>query len=318
MAMLRFIIYDLDEASVEVKSVISFELSKDISAACDGLRLTFYLPYLSGEINRIEIFDGDKKIFNGYCDTQRESISSDGMECFIYARSSACILVDNEALPFTYNCPSARTLFLKNAKDFGFEYALPEIYCDSSYQVSKGSSCFAAINNFVYGITGQNMMINVNNELVLPDSNNNINLDNFDIISEKRIINRGNAVTAVDYKAYNENEYAHHIKSRFFDSKKINRTVKLNISSLPEWQRDYTLVNTLKSAASSYDTMELLLDGCKNIPLYCNIKYTSRLLGVIEDYYISSVCIISDKKGERTRLTLSKNIDLKEITYVAK
>lgn len=317
MAVLRFLLYDLDEKSFEVGSVLSYEISRDASAACDGLRLTFTFDFSLGEINRVEVYDENEIIFSGYCDTQRDSVSSDGYECFIYARSSACILVDNEAKPFTYNRPSARSLFVKNAKDFGFSYCLPEIYCDSDYQVSKGSSCFAAINSFVYGITGSNMMVNEKNELVMPDRSGSISLENFSIISERRVINRGNAVTEVDYKAYSDNDYAHHIKSRFFEDRKINRTVKLNISSLPEWQRDYTLMNTLKSAAASYNTIELLLGSCENLPLYGNVAYKSSFMGLIESYYISSVCIISDKNGERTRLTLSKNIDLKEITYVA-
>lgn len=317
MAVLKYMIYDLDENCIEIDSIISFELSRDIAAACDGLRLTFINASSLAEINRIEVCDGEEKIFSGYCDTQRETVSEDGYECFIYARSSACLLVDNEAVPFTYNCPSARSLYIKNAQGLGFGYSLPEIYCNSSYQVSKGSSCFSAINSFVYGITGRNMMVDVNNRLILPDSSMDISLDSYHIISERRIINRGNAVTAVDYKAYSENNYAHHIRSRFFDDRKINRTVKLNLSSLPEWQRDYTLMNTLKASAASYNTVELVIDGCISLPLYSNVKYASAFLGEIEDCYISSVCMIIDNGGERTRLTLSKNIDLKEITYVA-
>lgn len=318
MALLKFLLYDLDENAFEINNVISYELSRNIDAACDGLRLSFTADFSLDEINRVEIYNGDEKIFNGCCDTQRDSVSSQGYDCFIYARSSACILVDNEAKPFTYNCPSAKTLYIENAEEHGFIYSLPEIYCNSGYQVNKGMSCFSAINSFVYGITGKNMLINVNNEIVLPDSNSSVSPDDYHIISEKRIINRGSVISSVDYRAYNENDYSHHIKSRFFESKKINRTIKRNLLSLPEWQRDCTLMNTLRSAASSYNTIELVIDGCADLPLYADAEYKSSRLGNVENYCISSVCIIGDKNGERTRLTLSKSIDLKEITYVAK
>lgn len=317
MAVLRFLLYDTDDNTLSVDSVISYELSKNVDAPCDGLRLTFIADKPLNEINRVEAYQDDALIFNGFCDTQRESISDRGYECFVYARSSACILIDNEAKPFTYNHPSARSLFIKNACDFGFVYSMPEIFCESAYQVSKGCSCFAAINNFVYGITGRNMLVSVNNELILSEKNNTVRLNNYRVISEKRIINRGNAITAIDYKAYDEVDYTHHIKSRFFDERKINRTIKLNVSSLAQWQREYTLINTLKAAGASYNTIELIIDGNVCFSLYDDVIYNSEYLGDIKDYYISSMCIISDKKGERTRLTLSKNIDLKEIVYVA-
>jgi hypothetical protein len=318
MAVLKFILYDLSENTFEVKNVISYEISRDVSAPCDAVRLTFETDDTLDEINRVEVFDGDKKVFNGYADTQREYVAKDGFECFIYARSSACVLVDNEAVPYTYNMPSAKSLCVKNSKDFGFKCCLDDIYCESSYQVNKGQSCFAAINNFVYGITGKRIMVNVDNEIVLPDSESEIDFAEFDIISEKRVINRGNVVSEVDYKINDENDYSHHIKSRFFEQQKINRTLKLNLSSLPQWQRDYTLINTLMTADELYNTIELVIDGCKDLTLYSLAKYESKKFGKAQNYIINSVCMISDTNGERTKVTLARKIDLKEITYVAK
>jgi hypothetical protein len=318
VAVLKFLLYDLEENEFEVDDIISYEISKDIDAVCDGVRLTFVVNKTLGEINRVEIYNDGKRIFNGYADTQREYMSSDGYECFIYARSSACVLLDNTATPFTYIRPSARTLFVKNARELGYKYGLPEICCESSYQVSKGTSCFGAINNFVYGLTGKSVMINVDDELVLAQSDDEVNLNDYDIISEKRVINRGNVITAVDYKLAEESDYQHHIKSRFFEDKKISRSVKINVSSLPEWQKSYVLKNTLESAGLSYNTIELVINGCVDVSLYSNATYSSEKFGDMDGYYISSVCIINDSNGERTKLEMSKKIDLKEITYVAK
>jgi prophage tail gpP-like protein len=69
---------------------------------------------------RAEAYNGDKKIFNGFVDRQVASVSGEEKSVFIYARSSAAVLVDNEALPSQYHRPSARQLWFHNAREFGF------------------------------------------------------------------------------------------------------------------------------------------------------------------------------------------------------
>jgi hypothetical protein len=318
VAVLNFYLYDLDDNEIEINDVISYEISKDTNIACDSARITFVSDSPLNEIVRVEIFIDGEKIFNGYADTQREYVSADGYECFIYARSSACILVDNEAEPFTYISPSEKSLYINNARDYGFKCKLPKIVCSASYQVSKGTSCFGAINNFVYGMTGKRLRINVNDELVLSDSSSYIDLNQYGVISEKRVINRGDVITAVDYKIDGENNYNHHIKSRFFENKKINTSVKINVSSLPDWQKSYVLMNTLTSADESYNTIEMVIDSIVDLPINSNIEYNSKWFGKLDGYYINSICIMNDVKGERTKVELCKNVDLKEIKYVAK
>lgn len=316
MAEIEFFLYDLDGVKQRVINIISYELSRDIDAACDGLRLSFCSDNTLNEIQRIEAYCSNDLIFNGLCDTQRESAGEAGVECFVYARSTACILVDNEAMPFIYNSPSTTALFKLNAEDFGFENRLDLLCCNEEYQVSKGTSCFAAINNFVNGLTGKSIIVNAKNQLILPQQDNETCLDGC-IISEKRIINRGDALSRLDYRADNRHGYVYHMKSQFFEDKKINASRKLNLSSLPKWQRDFVALNRLKSANCSYNTIEAVLDGCRDFALYSRVSYNSEIFGKTEDYFISSCTMICDKNGERTRLVLNKNIDVREISYVA-
>lgn len=316
MAELSFFTYSLNGECRKVEDIVSFELSKSIDAPCDGLRLTYLSRQNEPEINRVEIFDGDKKIFKGYCDTQQETSGRDGTVHFIYARSSLCLLVDNQAQPCVYQSPSADTLFIKNARAFGFVNALPKLYCDSLYQVSGSNSCYSAINSFVHGITGKNVMADAYDNLFLPDKNGTVNLNDYRVLSEKRSINRAQALTVIDYKLNSSEDYVYHCKSRFAEKQGIKTSKKVNVSALPEWQRTYTLSNMLSSGNSRYYSAELMLDGCCDFSLYDSVDYKSDTLECRQDYYISSVCLICDSKGKRTKLILYKNVDTEEINYV--
>lgn len=316
MAELKFFIYDIDNNKTELDGITSFELSKDINAACDGLRLRFVRDDSLFEIYRIEVFFNHEKIFFGYCDTQRETSSEKGFEGFIYARSSAAILVDNEAKPFAYSSPSARSLFNHNAKEFGFIFNLPNLSCACDYRVCKGTSCYGAINDFIYAMSGKNIIVNSSNELTVLNGENTVILNDYFILSEKRSINRGEAISKIDYKRESSDRYIYHIKSRFLEENKINCSRKLNLSSLPQWQRQNRLKNKLESSSASYYETEIVLNGCHNFNLYDRVQYQSKYFGSIQNCYISSVCVSFTEKGAQTILTINKSIDLKEINYV--
>jgi hypothetical protein len=315
MAELKFVAFDTDNKSIPIENVISYELSTDEDAPCDGLRLYFVSDNMT-ELYRLEVFNTSEKIFNGYVDTQRETVNDSGCVCFLYARSSACILTDNEARPFTYINPSARSLCMSNAKDLGFNWRLPHIFCESDYSVSKGTSCFGAINNFVYGATGKHIRVNAENCITLAGDGEKKSISAQDIMSEKRIINRGDALCRIDYKALNTDDYNRHIKSRFADDRKIRTSKKQNLASLPDWQREYTLTNALKSACASYYQMELVLGTSVQLCVGDIVSYTSSTFGKLDDYIVSSLCFLSDAKGVRTNVKMRKNIDLREIVYV--
>lgn len=315
--MLSFVLYDLNEEKIIPQNIISYEISRDTDAPCDGLRLTFASDSTPDEVYRTEIYNDDELIFSGYADTQREQIDENGRTVFIYARSSACILVDNEAEPRSYCQPSLLSLCEIYAKDFGFEAEFEDVSCSSDYLISKGTSCYDAINNFALGVTGKSIMVNVNGKIKVPDNSISFAIDNENVISEKKVINRGSAVSVIDYKINSDLEYNYHIKSRFMERQKINRKRKINISALPMWQQELTLRNIMNRACESYNCIELVLAGSYMIPLFSRIEYESGFQHPVNDYYLRSCKIIFDSKGERTKLVLNKKTDAEVISYVA-
>lgn len=315
--MLKIVFTDTDGNNFCAENISSLELSKNAGAACDGIRINYFTEKSMSEINRVCAFSGENLVFNGYCDTQRETVEGQGRKCFVYARSSACLLTDNEAQPVTYNRPTVSSLCIDNALDFGFQCEIDDIVCNADYTVGKGTSRYSAVNNFVSGITGNDIVITPDNKITFPDYDSVIFVDNKDIESEKIVINRVGAVSRIDYKIQNNTSYKYHLKSRYLEQQGINRSILVNVSSLPKWRQDGTVLNRLKKYSSDYNCIELKVGGFVNANLYNHVKYDSKTVDSTDEYYISEIVYTFNQDGEHTTLILSKNIDLKEIRYVA-
>ena len=316
MAELEFRFFDVEGRETKADNVLSFELSRDISAPCDGLRFSFLTDSPLDEIKEVKAYLDGELIFNGLCDTQQEKALAEGFEAFIYARSNACILVDNDAHAYTYESPSARGLFIMNAKQFGFKFALEDCSCKGSYTVGRGVSCYGAINELVSMIKKRNLVVTPENELTVPSGDGRVRLSGDKIISEKRIINRGCALSEIDYKTASGSDYSYHFKSRSLERAGIERSRKLNLSALPDWQRSYVLNNAMARAAYDYQGIELITSELLNVNLYSGVELNESAFEGIGDYCVKSVDYVFDKRGERMILSLFKEYDLEEIIYV--
>lgn len=315
MADLTFALYDLNDCEIELGQLKSYELCRDADAPCDSLRIVFVNDATIPEAYRAKAFFDGKCVFNGFVDTQRETLHKSHIVCFLYCRSSACLLTDSEAKPFTYTSPSAMALFEINAGD-EFKYNLGNIYSDISYQVGKGTSLYGAMNGFVYSATGEKIRVTPDNELVLLHTKNTVNLDRKQLISAKRIINRGDALSQIDYKISNSTDYIYHRVSRFMSDKKITARKIRNISTVPDWQRETALKSVFSSANAEYCGWELAMQGYAEIDLCDEIKADVEGFDIFDKAVASSVAHIFDSSGERTVIKVNYVPDLEEMSYV--
>ena len=159
--------------------------------------------------------------------------------------------------------------------------------------------------------------VNCENELVLPASSEVADLDGADVIRFKKCINRAAPITKIDYKISADTPYIRHVKSRMCEENGIVRTRKQNISSLPEWQRQYTLTDLLQSAAKEYYTAEAVINGCRFFELNSSLCYRAGGILPQSDYRLNRLVLTYDENGENTKLVFLKTNDLKEVTYVA-
>lgn len=308
-----FILIDIDGREYEVQNAVSFEMIFESDAACAGLRLYFDTDSALPEINTVLAKRNDGTlIFNGFCDVQKESRAVTGFEYFIYARSSASLLVDNEAEPAEYKNPTAKQLFINNARDFGFECALPDIYIENSYIVSKGTSCFGAVNDFVFMAEGTPVYVDENNVLRAYRESSEVKyLDDYDVVSERFDISRCSVISRVDYKINAGEAYKYHCKNTFADENKIYRSRKINLSGLPLWQREGAAQKKITQSLDEYYSLKVNLAGC------CDFRLYDRVMSDKGEFSVREIIFSKNEKGEHTALVMKKRAQGRTFNYVA-
>ncbi len=317
MAGITVLLFDLNGEAVDYGSLLSYEFNREDGVPCDSLLLQISEDTPLPEIKAVQAYYEDTMVFNGTCDLQRESIDTNGRHTLLYARSSAALLTDNEALPRTYTNPTAHTLFLLNAHGFGFQSALPQLHCEADYMVMKGSSCFQAIDSFVFVLTNRHIAVSPDNQLYIPQGEHCLCLPETVLLSECKITDRGSALSSIDYKAKGDKGYAHHIVSRYMESRGIRRSKAVSLSTLPYWQQNAALAGQLKTAANRYQQLEIKLSGCHFPSLFDTVSYRSEYALPLEKYRITAITVSGSGNSETTVIRLSGQTDLKEITYVA-
>ena len=314
---MKLVAQTVDGVKLEIENITRLTFSRSANAACDSVWAYFKSEAAVGEIDSVMLFDGKKLVFNGYCDCQKMTENKDGFEVYIFARSGASLLVDNQAEPYTYLSPSAKQLCLLYANHFDIKCALPEIYSTQSYQVLGGTSCYGAINQFVYFCTGYSITVTPENELCLLTPSENIkSLDKYTVLSVKATINRSEPITIINYKdSLNADGYRHHTRSDYAEAQQIRRSRYINLNSLAPWQRDFTVLQKIKKSFDEYKLLELEIAGYADEDLLQRFSFSSRS-GNFDDYALTEKRYICDENGKRTRLTLRKMVDVKENTYV--
>ena len=313
---MRFEFQDINGKRFDISNVTAFELTSEAGAACDGLRLSFIPTKEIDEIVSIRAYSDGDLIFNGFCDDQKLIEDKSGRKCFIYARSSASLLVDNEAIPFQYTCPSARQLWLSNAKEFGFECGLPEVYTENTYIVSKGTSCFGAINDFVFAVYGAPIYVSPENVLTVYQLGTKAKrLESYNVASLSRIISRSEPISAVDYKINTADSYTYHFKSDFADARGIRRRRLYNLSSIPQWQREKAAQKKIAQSLSDYYSVQAVIVGECDLKLFDKVAFNFN--GASETFFVYEKTVTKNESGEKTTVVLKKNIDGELINYVA-
>ncbi|MCM1114357.1 MAG: hypothetical protein NC397_02550 [Clostridium sp.] len=297
--------------------ISEFCFTQSLGVACDSFWAYFYSDKPVDEILRVTAEEKGNVLFAGYCDCQKTSQDENGFKIYFFARSFASVLVDNQAEPFTYNNPSISQLVFSIAKKYGFVSKLPDIASESQYEVSSGTSCYGALSQFVMLLTGDYISVNANKEIVLlTKSESTVPLNTYDALSFTHTINRSEPCSQINFKkSFSEGRYRLHTKALISDALHITREQYINLSSLPQWQRENTVLQRLKSSYSDYNIIDVTLAGYVNFSLLQRFDYCLDTLND-EDYVLTEKKYIFDKNGKRTRLILKKNIDIKEITYV--
>lgn len=307
---------DINGSEFTAEDVIEFNFTQSADAACDSFWARFCRGYDS-EISKVRVYENGALIFNGLCDRQQITENESGVETYFYARSGASVLVDNEAQPFTYVCPTAKQLFFSNISSFGFTSSLPEIQSSDKYEVTKGTSCYGALSKFVALQSGGRIAVTPGNDIFLLKKSDGIkSLNTYKILSAVHTVNRCDPYSQIIFKrSSSDTEYSLHTKAGISDRLGINRVMYINLSLLPQWQRENTVLKKLRESYDDYMTLQVTVSGYVDEALMQRFSYHSSIISC-DDYVLSEKRYIRNKEGELTYLVLKKINDIKEITYV--
>lgn len=316
---MRVVLELCDSSQYEAENISLLQWSAAVNVACDGLSLNFFNNVPVGEVNKVFLYDDfECLLFSGYSDVQKNTISKNSCSQFIYARSSAALLVDNEACPGTLNKPTSVQLFASYAKEYGFINALPKVMAKDIYEVTKGTSCFGVLNSFIETLHGTPIWITPKGEICAHALSENVYiLNELEILSAQSVTERGGLVSVYDYKTSSKDSYAHHMKSRFCEKIGIRKRRFFNLSALPAWQRDGMVKRKLQDTVQNYKVLNLVANGFEDIPLYSQCVFKNDVLGEFAEYVLHEKTVVINENGVQTKLKLKKQIDLEEITYVA-
>ncbi len=316
---MTFELYTAENKLYIPQEIISYEIVSDISAACDGLSLYYRAADIPEEFIRVCVKDNGKTVFYGFADKQKTTADENGFIDYIYARSSAMLLVDNEANPCQFNCPSSEQLWLHYAEEFSVKNGLPPVSFDGSYYVQKGTSCFKAINDFMKYVNGTGIYVTPDNVLTAFEKSADCkSLDGCEIISASRINDRSEIISSIDYKINSTDKYIYHLESGYAVRNMIRRRKLTNLSALPVWQREACASFQIKNPLMLSKTVEVVFAGSPEFSLYDRAVLNINRLGISGDEYIvSQVIKQKNEKGTKTTVVFNKEIDGELINYVA-
>lgn len=314
---MKFILEDKNENRITPEQVLSYVWSADANAACDGLRLTFLCGENMPQIYRVYVYDGEDCVFNGYADVQKVTMDASGCSCFLYARSSACLLVDNEAQPVSLVQPTSHQIFSCFAKEFGFENALPETAVDTLYLVQKGTSCFGVLHDFIQNACGSNVYVNAQNELCVYQTGSRLIVPQEQILSFSRITERGAPVSSYYYKIDSSEPYLHRLTSGYLNQAAIQRRRYVNLAAYPAGQRERLLKQKMYEKAQSYDCLEMTVQGEVTVPLFASLQSDGTQLQAYAGYLLYARELSGSSSGVQTKLNFKKKVDLQEVAHVA-
>ncbi len=128
---------------------VQVRLSREEDVPADGFTGVFPLAGTLGSITGIRVYDRNHNLcFDGIVDVQAES-DSDARLLTLTARSSAALLLDNEALPQTYYKPSLAVIFANHVRPYGFSaFRGNEKMAGGALTVTKGMSEWQAASAF--------------------------------------------------------------------------------------------------------------------------------------------------------------------------
>ena len=173
-------LFTLDGTRLETGRVL--EASADWQAGSPAAQFTAVLPGENWPEELVTVRWKDSQgetLFEGYLDTASQVLDADGPRLEVTARSAGSYLLDNEALPQSYDSVSLDSFCQRYLNGYGIFRLGFSHRGQIPYTVPKGQSEWEALSGFVYALTGSFPYLSREREVcLLPRSGKTVQLSN--------------------------------------------------------------------------------------------------------------------------------------------
>ena len=315
---------NLNGTTVILNSPVSVSLSMDEDAPADSLKANFavtndpdiYKLIANDQLSKIKIYDDQKSrlIFNGLIDEQSSSISGNGLFINLVARSTASLLLDNEAKPQIYNSISTDILFNRHIKPYGFSAYQPSNNrrFNCLFEVNKGLSEWQVIENFCNDFLFKIPRVTPSNIINFMDDYNdsgvifsNKDTDAIHYSSIEQSFKRFKLISEVFVRNKKDGGYDTKISDSISLNKNIHRRRYINaVGDLKS--PSFRGQQLIKDANLSYFELKIKHPGPIVLQLLDKATVDDEILGLMPDLIASSINYSLGASSESCTITFRK------------
>lgn len=320
-------IYDIENLNgsiITLNNPLSIKISMDEDAPADSITAKFaidndseyYKTFANDQLVKIKVYDVDKSrmILNGLIDEQIVSVNDKGIILTIVARSTASLLLDNEAKPQIYNSFNSELLYKRHLKPYGyigFNNAEDKRYI-GIFEVGKGVSEWQVIEKFCKEFMIRTPRIRPNNtvDFLNEYKESGITFSNKDnkglfYSSIEENYKRYKLISEVFVRSLKDGNYDNRIK----DNVSINRGIirKRYINAVGDNKSPiFRGTELIKSANRDSFELKLVYPGEIPIELFDKVTIDDEIIGKISNLIAVSINYTLDKLGEKCAITFRK------------
>lgn len=270
--MLKVVLSGLDGRSREVRELEQLEYSDRFDTPAQSLLVRIPSIRPAGELTRIRALYGSLCFFDGAVDEQEWTADATGEHLEISARSTAAALLDNEAIPVSYNCPSLEELYRLYLKPYGIRgYVGSGERCSAWYSIQAGISEWEVVRNFCVGVLG--VLPRINGEMILDASGlpgpHTVLFDNqapgayrYTALTARSV--RSGVIGEIAYRSERDGAYSYRAVNRSAQERGITARQVISLADTADWEKNSVIGR--RFSASEQGSRELVVQSPQFVP----------------------------------------------------
>lgn len=310
--MLRVHFEDVNGKVLKSGELLSAVLSIENDVPADSLAVT--LPYdenVARNVNTIAAIADDKVIFRGLADDIVSLCDEKQAVMKLTARSPAGLLLDNEAEPVTYYCPSAEFICSRHLKPFGIEVQDADNRLMSNYfRIDKGMTHWQVLESFCRINYGTSPRIDGDGKAFLKGKVRDECLvfgkNGIDYLSVRESRKMCELISRVRVKTGEFGGYGSNVYNDNPECKGIQRVRFLDVKADTGGLK--TADRMIESSNKNSYSIMLLCCGCLADAMGCRAQICDDRLGKLDNLIVQKVKYSLGADGEFTALELGKEI----------